>query len=416
MYKFYGEDVHHKFAVTSGFLKSAIDGIFDYLWSATLIANKIAKHYYKQKGYVMFRAIVAAKETILLKAGVGEYGSDEEAGYADPGYQKDGKPRYPMKVGGVYDADRIRAGWNYIHKLKDAAKYTPEQLEKIKRRIIAAWKEKISKAGPPSVAKEGLLHNVLGAHEGWFTSEPKKDERKETLDRIREVIATSARDCRQVYNRHEQNFQVRIKKELALFAQLESLTKNKKPDPAIFDMLEPSHEFIVWNEYTEGALKVYEDIPTISEKLLRLPIPKTEHEAEFMHDEAEKIIGVDAALDSRTLSIMCIMQDHHSLFRQGSGQTYKKAGYTVDFPKTVLTHKAKIIATLQQMEKFIKQVDDRDTEIKRLADSASSVEELKSLKYYVTTVNSTVSELVTFTMLNDWLFPQALDIAEHCYK
>lgn len=68
--------------------------------------------------------------------------------YADPGYQKDKVKRYPIDV-----AARVRAAWNYINKEKNAAKYSSGQLKQIRARIIAAWKAKIDKEGPPS-AKE----------------------------------------------------------------------------------------------------------------------------------------------------------------------------------------------------------------------------------------------------------------------
>jgi hypothetical protein len=67
------------------------------------------------------------------------------ADYADPGYQSDGKRRYPI------DTERhIRAAWSYINEPKNAAPYTGDQLKRIKDKIIAAWKEKIDPDGPPS--------------------------------------------------------------------------------------------------------------------------------------------------------------------------------------------------------------------------------------------------------------------------
>jgi hypothetical protein len=53
--------------------------------------------------------------------------------YADPGYQSDGKKRYPL------DSERhCRAAWSYINMPGNAAKYTPEQVKRIKGRIKAA--------------------------------------------------------------------------------------------------------------------------------------------------------------------------------------------------------------------------------------------------------------------------------------
>ena len=112
-------------------------------------------------------AIDAAKRAIETAEGVlakltpgGEQGADDcenritscsslgghkELNYADPGYQSDGKPRYPI------DTERhIRAAWNYINRPSNAQRYTADQVGRIRAAIIAAWKEKIDIAGPPS--------------------------------------------------------------------------------------------------------------------------------------------------------------------------------------------------------------------------------------------------------------------------
>lgn len=55
--------------------------------------------------------------------------------YADPGYQEDGKKRYPL------DSEvHCRAALSYISMPKNAAKYTGEQLAKVKGKIRAALK------------------------------------------------------------------------------------------------------------------------------------------------------------------------------------------------------------------------------------------------------------------------------------
>lgn len=55
--------------------------------------------------------------------------------YADPGYQADGKKRYPL------DSEaHCRAAWSYVNMPKNAAKYTADQLAKIKGRIKSAAK------------------------------------------------------------------------------------------------------------------------------------------------------------------------------------------------------------------------------------------------------------------------------------
>ncbi len=78
--------------------------------------------------------------------GSSPYGDVE---YADPGHQDDKKKRYPL------DSEKhIRAAWNYIHKPKNADKYSAEELNHVKLKIVAAWKDKIDPKGPPE-AEDG---------------------------------------------------------------------------------------------------------------------------------------------------------------------------------------------------------------------------------------------------------------------
>ena len=69
--------------------------------------------------------------------------------YADPGYQEDGKKRYPIDT-----EERIRAAWAYIHMPDKARRYTAEQLAHIEARIVAAWCDKIDPAGPPAASEK----------------------------------------------------------------------------------------------------------------------------------------------------------------------------------------------------------------------------------------------------------------------
>jgi len=71
----------------------------------------------------------------------GEYGSASDAGYADPGYQDDKKPRYPLKEGGSFSEKRVRAAWSYINQADNASAYSQGDLAKIKSRIKSAAKE-----------------------------------------------------------------------------------------------------------------------------------------------------------------------------------------------------------------------------------------------------------------------------------
>ena len=54
--------------------------------------------------------------------------------YADPGYN--GPAKYPIDT-----EQHCRAAWSYINQADNAAKYTPEQLARIKSRIMAAGKK-----------------------------------------------------------------------------------------------------------------------------------------------------------------------------------------------------------------------------------------------------------------------------------
>ncbi len=56
--------------------------------------------------------------------------------YADPGYQEDGKKRYPIDT-----EAHVRAAWSYINMPKNAKKYSPEHLASIKAKIRSAAKK-----------------------------------------------------------------------------------------------------------------------------------------------------------------------------------------------------------------------------------------------------------------------------------
>jgi hypothetical protein len=56
-----------------------------------------------------------------------------DVAYADPGYQKDGKKRYPLDT-----KKHVKAAWSYINQAANAAAYTASQLASIKSKIKAA--------------------------------------------------------------------------------------------------------------------------------------------------------------------------------------------------------------------------------------------------------------------------------------
>ncbi len=102
------------------------------------------------------RNAIATAEGALEKAesksgGDAPYGAIE---YADPGYQPDGRKRYPID-----SESHIRAAWNFINRPKNARRYTAAQLDQITARIVAAWKEKIDEEGPPSAGASKAWRN-----------------------------------------------------------------------------------------------------------------------------------------------------------------------------------------------------------------------------------------------------------------
>jgi predicted nucleic acid-binding Zn-ribbon protein len=76
--------------------------------------------------------------------------SEGEAKYGDVAYADEKNKKYPIDT-----PAHIRAAWNYINKASNAGKYDSGDVATIKKKIIAAWKDKIDKAGPPSAEGEG---------------------------------------------------------------------------------------------------------------------------------------------------------------------------------------------------------------------------------------------------------------------
>ena len=86
--------------------------------------------------------------------------SRDAAEFADPGYLKDRKKRCPLDT-----EAHIRAAWAYFHHPKNQAPYTADQLHAIKAKIVAAWKAKIDKKGPPLAAGKSVA-SVLAKNLG----------------------------------------------------------------------------------------------------------------------------------------------------------------------------------------------------------------------------------------------------------
>jgi len=78
-------------------------------------------------------AVEDAVNSIFEKDASKPYGN---VAYADPGYQKDKKKRYPIDT-----AAHVRAAWSYINQGDNAGLYTTAQLARVKSRIKSAAKK-----------------------------------------------------------------------------------------------------------------------------------------------------------------------------------------------------------------------------------------------------------------------------------
>lgn len=86
--------------------------------------------------------------------------------------------------------EHIRAAWSYINKSSNASEYSGTQVNTIKRRIIAAWKNNIDKEGPPSAKKswyETALEAVSDVMESIGLIEKEVDEEPQPLLIFKEV-------------------------------------------------------------------------------------------------------------------------------------------------------------------------------------------------------------------------------------
>ena len=76
---------------------------------------------------------IEAEEAARLIAAADSKMPYGKVAYADPGYQKDGKKRYPIDT-----EEHCRAAWSYINQKRNAARYSSDQLSRIKSRIKRA--------------------------------------------------------------------------------------------------------------------------------------------------------------------------------------------------------------------------------------------------------------------------------------
>lgn len=141
------------------------------------------------------------------------YGEASEADYADPGYQPDKQKRYPLKKDGEWDAERIRAAWDYIHHKKDGDKYTPEQRKEIEGRIVRAWKAGIDKDGPPeadnrkdsTMADKSEAEDRRDAGDDLEKVTKERDDLKRRLDALEKKMRADESEKERAENTREED-------------------------------------------------------------------------------------------------------------------------------------------------------------------------------------------------------------------
>src|SRR6516225_7628715 len=82
--------------------------------------------------------------------------SEGKSKYGDVDFADEKNKKYPIDT-----QDHIRAAWNYINKSANAGKYSAEDVKSIKGKIVAAWKAKIDKDGPPSAEDDKVESSYL---------------------------------------------------------------------------------------------------------------------------------------------------------------------------------------------------------------------------------------------------------------
>lgn len=87
--------------------------------------------------------------------------------YADPGYLNDGVKRYPVDT-----EAHARAAWSYVHQAKNAARYTADQLSKIRSAIAGALK----KFGAEVEEQNQKVQKPAGGSDGTSKRSASKDK------------------------------------------------------------------------------------------------------------------------------------------------------------------------------------------------------------------------------------------------
>ncbi|MDE2021097.1 MAG: hypothetical protein KGJ13_12235, partial [Patescibacteria group bacterium] len=128
-----------------------------------------------------------------------------DVSYADPGYQKDKKKRYPVNT-----EEHAKAAWSYINQKKNADKYTPDQLAHIKGRIKAALKHfgvEVSDDSRSEVDSEKLLRTA--------SSTPDKNSNQKVMPKTVAELTTEAPELvKEIRSETERNVRAAVTVEL----------------------------------------------------------------------------------------------------------------------------------------------------------------------------------------------------------
>jgi hypothetical protein len=187
--------------------------------------------------------------------------------YADPGYQEDGKARYPVDT-----EEHVRAAWAYISKAKNAAAYSASQLSKIKGRIRAAMKRhgiQVAMSDDQLTAENEFTLAALLSERNADTSEggatsmdkdnetPVVEETKTPEEIVAETLGLSIEEAKAAI---EENAKLKAEgASAAITAKVEAWTEEKK-SPALL----AEAEKILRGGVADGGVNLSEDDKTVT--------------------------------------------------------------------------------------------------------------------------------------------------------
>lgn len=99
------------------------------------------------------KAAADKDDAAMAAKAAGDKAKDGKSGDVD--YADEKNKKYPIDT-----EEHIRAAWNYIHKKKNAGEYKESEVNAIKAKIVAAWKKKIDKDGPPEADNEKAMKSL----------------------------------------------------------------------------------------------------------------------------------------------------------------------------------------------------------------------------------------------------------------